>query len=148
MDLHDEIYGPDADADENQDVNLNDENDLETDLEIENFSQPSAPQTNPEPPAAANSKKRGRKAKEKVPPFTWKDDLVYFMIDKWQEETVLYNVNEKDYHDKLKRNGAIQRIVNKIAENFKNSPNPNAQQVLDKMNTLRSYFNTQKHKVQ
>ena len=61
-------------------------------------------------------KKRGRKAKEKEAAFPWKDELVFLLIDKWQTEAVLYNVNDKDYHDKNKRNGALKRITSAISE--------------------------------
>ena len=60
-------------------------------------------------PTQVPPKKRGRK--EKIPPFTWKDELVFLLIDRWQEEAVLYNVKDKDYHDKNKRNNALQRIT-------------------------------------
>ena len=60
-------------------------------------------------PTQVTAKKRGRK--EKIPPFTWKDELVFQLIDRWQEEAVLYNVKDKDYHDKNKRNNALQRIT-------------------------------------
>ena len=91
-------------------------------------------------------KKRGRKAKEKEAAFPWKDELVFLLIDKWQTEAVLYNVNDKDYHDKNKRNGALKRITSAISESGTNL-SPSADQILDKMNTLRTYYNTLRHKV-
>ena len=44
-------------------------------------------------------KKKGRKGKVKEPPFHWKDELVFFLIDKWQEET-MSGVTKKRIHPK------------------------------------------------
>ena len=111
---------------------------------------------NADSPASTNStvdasevtipKKKGRKGKVKELPFNWKDDLVYFLIDKWQEEELLYKVDDANYHDKMKRNLALVRIITQIEDN-NYTPVPTVDQVLDKMNTLRSYYNTQRHKV-
>ena len=81
---------------------------------------------NADSPASTNStvdasevtipKKKGRKGKVKELPFNWKDDLVYFLIDKWQEEELLYKVDDANYHDKMKRNLALVRIITQIED--------------------------------
>ena len=69
--------------------------------------------------------------KEKEAAFPWKDEIVFLLIDKWQTETVLYNVNNKDYHDKNKRNGTLERITSAISESGTNL-SPSADQILDR----------------
>ena len=85
--------------------------------------------------------KRKRKVDNQV--FNWKDELVYYLINQWQQEEVLYNVNNKDYYDKVKRSNAVERIrENMSAREF--DPLPSPAQITEKMNGLRTYFNTQR----
>ena len=89
----------------------------------------------------------GRKSKKsKHAPFVWKDDLVYFLIDRWSEEPCLYNVKDPLYHDKNKRNLTFERLLTTL-EDSEYNPVPSKKDVLDKINTLRSYYNTQRKKV-
>ena len=77
----------------------------------------------------------------------WHDDLTYYFINKWQTEPCLYHVNHEDYHVKDKRTLALERIIESMSyrEFF---PLLTVQNLTDKMNSLRTYFNTQKNKHQ
>ena len=73
--------------------------------------------------------------------------MVYHLINKWQEEPVLYNIKNPEYHDKAKRNLALERIWDGISimefQTF-----PTKEQILEKMNGLRTYFNVQRNKME
>lgn len=61
----------------------------------------SPPAPSPEYENVQTTKKKKKKKEKDV--FTWKDDVVYYLINKWQQEPVLYNIKNPDYHDKPKR---------------------------------------------
>ena len=72
--------------------------------------------------------------------FTWKDEVVYNLINLWQQEPALYNVKHDDYDDK--QGTAFERIhEHKPAREF--YPLPSRAQIVEKMNSLRTYYNTQ-----
>jgi hypothetical protein len=84
----------------------------------------------PDSPPAKKNRGKGKGAKEN---FVWKDDLVNYFINKWQEEPCLYNVKHAHYHDKMKRGLAIERIRENMSM-MEFSPLPSKEQILDKMN--------------
>ena len=88
----------------------------------------------PAPAQTAESDEGTKKKKQKKDSFPWKDDLVQLVIDRWQEEPVLYNIRDKAYHDKVKRSNAFSRILESIKENNHN-PVPTHEQLADKMHT-------------
>ena len=47
--------------------------------------------------------------------FVWKDDLVYYMIELWKNEPILYNAKHADYFDKNKRNLALGRMWDQLS---------------------------------
>ena len=69
------------------------------------------------------------------------------MINKWQNEPLLYNVNSPNYHDKTKRLLAVERIWDGMSL-MEYNPMPTKEQILDKMGGLRTYFNVQRNKVE
>ena len=73
--------------------------------------------------------------------------MVYFIIDKWQDEPVLYNVKDTHYHDKNKRSLALERIWDAMSA-MEFFPMPSKEQIHEKMNGLRTYFNVQRNKVE
>ena len=102
---------------------------------------PVFPDSTPAPPE--NTKRKKKKEKEI---FNWRDDLVYYLINKWQEEPILYNVKDPAYHDKGKRNLALERIWDGMSA-MEFQPVPTKDQILEKMNGLRTYLNVQRNKV-
>ena len=89
---------------------------------------------------------KSKSGKQKKDVFVWKDALVYLLIERWQEEPVLFNVRDPGYHDKVKRANAVEWIIMAMREN-EHTPLPSSEQVLEKMNSLRCYYNTQRNKV-
>ena len=88
--------------------------------------------------------KRRRKAESNI--FVWKEDLVYYLTNQWQQEEILYNVNHVQYYDKGKGMKAVEKIrENMSAREF--NPLPSPEQIIEKMNGLRTYFNTQRNKL-
>ena len=82
----------------------------------------------------------GRKKKVKVD-FQWKEDMIYYIINQWQQNPLLYNVHHPQYYDKNKRTSALDNIIlNMSLREF--HPLPTTTQLLEKMNGLRTYFNT------
>lgn len=97
-------------------------------------------------PVKAAPKKSVVKKEKEVVEFIWTEDMTYYFISQWQNEPCLFDVNHDDYSLKGKRTLAIERIIeNMSAREF---DVPTVQQVIDKMNSLRTYFNSQnsKHK--
>ena len=63
--------------------------------------------------------------------FVWKDDLVYYMIELWKNEPILYNAKHADYFDKNKRNLALGRMWDQLSlHEF--YPLPSQEQILEK----------------
>ena len=52
------------------------------------------------------------KDKKKKDNFIWKDDLVYYLINLWQNEPILYNAKNTDKH---KRNMALGHILDGLS---------------------------------
>ena len=100
--------------------------------------------THPAPPGSAEV--GGKKRKLKKEPFAWKDEVVQFMIDRWQEEPVLFNIKDPYYHDKTRRSNAVERILMAMEKN-RFHPRPTVEQLQEKMHSLRCYYNTQHNKV-
>ena len=88
-------------------------------------------------------KKTRRKRADK---FTWTDEATFTLIDKWQAEACLYDVHHENYSDKQQRNIAIKRIQTGIKEKDI-VPVPSTEEILAKMNGLRTYHNAQRQKV-
>ena len=84
--------------------------DEETEIEpIKSLPPPdTTPDSPPPPPVPAPATVSSKK--KKVEPFVWKEDMVYYLINKWQGEPVLYNIKDPEYHDKNKRSVALERI--------------------------------------
>ena len=102
-----------------------------TDVTDENTTEPAAPT------------KKQRAAKKSA--FIWKDEVVFFLINMWRQEPVLFNIRDSDYSNKNKRSAALERIVDSI-KNEKFDTVPTKVDVQEKMASLRVYFNVQKTK--
>ena len=87
------------------------------------------------------------KRKKKTKAFIWKDDMIFFLINVWKQESVLFNTKDPSYSDKRTRGAAMERIYNCMLEKGYN-PMPTKEDLHDKMNDLRVYFNVQKNKVE
>ena len=87
------------------------------------------------------------KRKKKTKAFIWKDDMIFFLINMWKQESVLFNNKDPSYSDKRTRGVAMERIYNCMLEKGYN-PMPTKEDLHDKMNNLRVYFNVQKNKVE
>ena len=66
---------------------------------------------------AALPKTTAKSGKQRKDVFVWKDALVYLLIERWQEEQVLFNIRDPNYHDKVKRANAVERIIMSMEEN-------------------------------
>ena len=88
-----------------------DEEDGDCRYDIPNLSlfHPAPPPKN----TTAIPKKKKKKKEKNI--FNWRDDVVYYLINKWQEEPGLYNVKNPEYHDKTKRNLTLERIWDGIS---------------------------------
>ena len=73
------------------------------------------------------------KGKKKKDNFIWKDDMVYYLINLWQNEPILYNAKHSDYFDKHKRNMALERILDELSLREFN-PLPTKDQIMEKIN--------------
>ena len=104
------------------------------------------PLYSPAPPPENTTTAIPKKNKKEKDIFNWRDDVVYYLINKWQEEPVLYNVKNPEYHDKSKRNLALEWIWDGISI-MEFQPLPTKEQILEKMNGLRTYFNVQRNKM-
>ena len=54
--------------------------------------------------------------KKKKRVFVWKDDIIYFVINLWQQESILYNTKDPNYSNKIKRASANKRIYDGLKE--------------------------------
>ena len=61
------------------------------------------------------------------------------MIDRWQEEPVLFNIKDPYYHDKVRRPNAVEKILMAMEEN-RYHPRPTVEQ-LEKTHSLHCYLN-------
>ena len=105
------------------------------------------PLYSPAPPPENTTTAIPKKKKKEKYIFNWRDDVVYYLINKWQEEPVLYNVKNPEYHDMTKRNLALERIWDGISI-MEFQPLPTKEQNLEKMNGLRTDFNVQRNKME
>ena len=76
--------------------------DEETEIEpIKSLPPPdTTPDSPPPPPVPAPATVSSKK--KKVEPFVWKEDMVYYLINKWQGEPVLYNIRTPNTKTKIK----------------------------------------------
>ena len=87
--------------------------------------------------------KKNQHANEKVVKFEWSDNLVESLINAWQDQPVLYDVNHPKYHFKDKHRNVIHRIVSALEE-LEVSPMPSHNEVTKKISSLRGYFVSEK----
>ena len=91
----------------------------------------------------SSSKPKRQRLKET---FEWKDETVETLIILWENQPVLYNVTNPQYHVKDARRNAIMRIIDEIKDDdiF---PSPSFDDVFRKINALRTYFAAEKNKM-
>lgn len=88
--------------------------------------------------------KQNKKSKEK---FDWKDDVVEELINMWQNQPLLFNVNHPCYHVKEKRRNCINNIIS-CMDDMNIAPLPSYDEVYRKLNALRSYYVAEKNKTE
>ena len=112
------ICGHESDIDGNPSFEYDDDDTIDIDLQriqpLEDIENDRCPNSPPPPPFPEKSKEKSAKTTKKKETFLWKDDLVHFIINKWQG-AVLYNIKDPAYHDKNKRNNALERIFDSIS---------------------------------
>ena len=101
----------------------------------------------PNPSRSHRKRKKPAKTKDRKENFLWKDDNVYYLCNKWQEEPVLYDIKNKYYYDKTKRGLAVDRIWDGMSA-MEFNPLSSKENIVEKMNGLRTYYNSQRQKVE
>ena len=91
---------------------------------------------------ASKSKRQRLKTK-----FEWKDQTVETLIILWENQPVLYNVSNPQYHVKVARRNAIRKIIDETKERGIFT-SPSFDDVFRKINTLRTYFVAEKNKME
>eukprot|EP00794_Sanderia_malayensis_P017913 gene17913-19690_t len=73
------------------------------------------------------------------------DDVVEKVIDEWESQPLLFNVNHPQYH--VKERNCILKIISNL-EDSDVTPLPSYEEVQRKINALRSYFVAEKNKTE
>ena len=98
--------------------------------------------------AIAEVKQKAKKAKKKVeaPKYAWTVEAIEAFIKEWETRPLLFDCNHAQYHMKDKRKVALDQICQKLGSVHDISPLPTSDDLLKKMNGLRTYYNAERNK--
>ena len=95
---------------------------------------------------AMENRQEQRKRTKREKKFDWRD-VVEQLIMFWQNQPLLYNVNHPQYHLKEKRRNCINKIISELDDALV-YPLPSYDDVLKKINALRTYYVAEKNKIE
>ena len=98
--------------------------------------------------AEVNAKQASKKRKKQaeVPKYSWTTDAAEALIDEWKLYPILFDCTHAEYHVKEKRRIAVDKIRQKMVSDYEIDPAPSSEDIVKKMNNLRTYFNAERNK--
>ena len=98
--------------------------------------------------AIAEAKQKTKKGKKKVeaPKYAWTMEAIEALIKEWETRPALVDCTHAQYHMKDKRKVALDQICQKLGSVHGISPVPTSDDLLKKMNSLRTYYNAKRNK--
>ena len=91
--------------------------------------------------------KKSKKQRE-VPKYSWTSEAAEAMIKEWETRPLLFDCSHPQYHMKDKRRVAVEQIHQKLTSAYEINPVPSNDDIVKKMNSLRTYFNAERNKEQ
>ena len=77
--------------------------------------------------------------KSSTPKYTWTNYAIEALIIEWEVSPILFDCTHADYHIKEKRRIAVERVRDKMVLQHKVEPAPSQEDIVKKMNNLRTY---------
>ena len=101
---------------------------------------------NPGASVAEVKAKQAVKKRKTVPKYSWTTDATEALIDEWKLYPILFDCTHAEYHVKEKRRIAVDKIRQKMVSDHEIDPAPSSDEIVKKMNNLRTYFNAERNK--